>query len=197
MDLSDLEKRLLDPPKEEKKAPTKPEPKKPKAKKEEPKPVPAPAPTPAPEPVKGKKAAKYDLGGVETKPKKEAPAPAPKVEKPKVVKPAPKPVAPKAPPAPKVPATKDPNAVPAGVALGGAPLLLAPVALLGAGRGILSGTKARREKIQAEIAAFEAAQKKKKVQAEVDGSGVATALVSRWKNLVNVLCAWHTIFRPT
>lgn len=204
MDLSDLEKRLLEP-KEEKKVtkakpepkkvapkpkpePKKPEPKKPKAKKVEP----APAPTPAPEPVKGKKAStKYDLGGVEGTPKakKEKPAPAPKVvkpkaEKPKITpppkkeKPVPKPAA------PKTPAVKDPNAVPAGVALGAAPLILAPVALLGAGRSILTGTKARREKIQKEIATFEAAKAKKTVSAEVDAGGVVTALVGSLEMVV-------------
>lgn len=200
MELSDLEKKLFSASEEKKSAPKpapkpapkaakpepkpKPEPKKPKAKKEElsllkMKEEPAPAPKPVPAPAKPTKVSKYDLGGVEgpPKPKKEKPAPAPKPEKkapaPRVKKekPAPKAVAPKA------PAVKDPNAVPAGVALGAAPLLLAPIALLGAGRGVLSGTKARREKIQAEIAAAEAAKKKKAVQAEVDGGGVVTALV--------------------
>jgi hypothetical protein len=49
--------------------------------------------------------------------------------------------------------------------------------LLGAGRGILSGTKERRERIQEEIAEFEAAKKKKQYTAEVDGGTLATALV--------------------
>ena len=188
MALSDLEKKLLDPKPEPKAAATsKPEKKKPAAKKEEPKPAPKPAPVPA-KATKGK--ASYDLGGVEAKPKPEKKAPAPKVEKPKVVVEAPK-KAEKAAPKPKpvpvakapvvkavTPAAKDPNAVPAGVALGAAPLLLAPVALLAAGRGALQGTKERRDKIQKEIAAFEAAKAKKAVAAEVDGGGVVSALVS-------------------
>lgn len=194
MELSDLEKKLLDPKPEQKKGGAKPAKeekpkpeKKQKAKKEEP--APAPAPVPAPEPVKatkGKKAktATYDLGGVEGKPKPAKKQPSPFAEKPKIQ---PKPAVPKAPKAPKAPkpapvakapAEKDPNAVPAGVALGAAPLLLAPVALLGAGRGALQGTKARREKIQTEIAQFEAAKAKKAVNTEVDGGGVVTALVS-------------------
>ena len=170
MDLSDLEKRLLDPV-EEKKPRSKPKPEKKKPSK-------APAPAPAPAPVKAGKVS-YDLGGIETVPKakKEAPAPKPKAEKPKPApkakKPTPKPPAPK----PAVTTVKDPNAVPAGIAAGAAPLVLAPVALLAAGRGILGNTKARREKIQAEIAAFEAAKKKKEVSADVDGAGLATALV--------------------
>ena len=188
MDLSDLEKRLLDPV-EEKKPRSKPKPEKKKPSK-------APAPAPAPAPVKAGKVS-YDLGGIETVPKakKEAPAPKPKAEKPKPApkaekpKPAPKAEKPKPapkakkptpkPPAPKpaVTTVKDPNAVPAGIAAGAAPLVLAPVALLAAGRGILGNTKARREKIQAEIAAFEAAKKKKEVSADVDGAGLATALV--------------------
>jgi len=199
MELSDLEKKLFESTEEKSKPkpkaapapkkaepkkkpePTKPapEPKKPKAKKEEPAPKPAPAPAPA-----TAKKAKYDLDGVEgtPKPKKEKPAPKPKLEKPKAEKPTPAPRVKKGKPAPKpvvpkAPVTKDPNAVPAGVALGAAPLILAPIALFGAGRGVLTGTKARREKIQAEIAAFEAANKKKSVTADVDAGGVATALV--------------------
>jgi hypothetical protein len=137
--------------------------------------------------TKGKTAkASYDLGGVDVKPKPEKKAPAPKVEKPKVEKAAPKPkpvpvaktASVKPAPVAKAAAVKDPNAVPTGVALGAAPLLLAPIALLAAGRGALQGTKDRRDKIQKEIAAFEAAKAKKAVSAEVDGGGVVTALVS-------------------
>ena len=182
MDLSDLEKRLLEPKPEKKVKAEKPKPEKKAPKKKEPEPVPAPAPAPAPTGKKGK--VTYDLGGVDVpKPKKEAPAPKPKVEKPKPApkpkaeKPKPVPKAPKAPKEPKAPAAKDPNAVPAGVALGAAPLVLAPIALLGAGRGLLSSTKERREKIQQEIAEFEAAKQKKQLQAEVDGTGVVSALV--------------------
>jgi len=173
MALSDLEKKLLEP------ESAKPAPKK-VEKKVEKKAAPAPAPAPV-KATSGK--ASYDLGGIETKPKPEKKAPPPKVEKP-APKPKPVPVA-KAPPAAKPapvvkePVAKDPNALPAGVALGAAPLLLAPVALLSAGRGALQGTKDRREKIQQEIAAFEAAKAKKAVSSEVDGGGLVTALVSR------------------
>ena len=151
-------------------------PKKAKAKKaKEPEPTPTPVP-PKPEPVKSKK-----------KSKKEAPAPAPtpdtiaaKIEslKPKPAskptKPVPKPPAPK----PVAKTDKDPNAVPLGLALGGAPLLLAPIVALGAGRDLLSKTQARRAEIQKEIEEYEEAQKQKKLQAEVDGTGITTALVS-------------------
>lgn len=183
MDLSDLEAKATGatlgkvdgapkPKRKEKPAPA-PKPEK-KAKKA---PEPTPAPAPAPKAETKSKPAKYEKLDV---PKKEKAAPAPKAPKePKakavpvpVAKPAPKP---KAPAAPK---TADPAAVPAGVALGAAPLLLAPIVALGAGRGVLSNTKARREKIQAEIAAAEAAKAKKKADAEVDGAGLTTALVS-------------------
>lgn len=138
------------------------EPKKSKAKKAKKAPEPVPEPKPAPAPAATKKA--------EPKKKAEKPKPAPKAK----AAPAPK-------PEPKAPVAKDPNAVPAGVALGAAPLALAPLALLAAGRGVLSGTKDRREKIQKEIAEFEAARKKKVVDADVDGSGIATALVSNMR----------------
>jgi hypothetical protein len=113
-----------------------------------PRPVPAPRPAPAPKPVAVKK-----------------PAPPPKVAKASPPKP------------PKAPVRADPNAVPVGLALGAVPLLLAPVVLLGAGRGALAGTVARREKIQTDIAKKEADARKKKVQAEVDGSGLGKAVV--------------------
>lgn len=184
MELSDLEKKLLDPtPSGPPARASKPKPQ-PKAKQTK-KVEPAPAPTPAPEPVKAKgKKSKggYDLSGVETSKPKPAPKPTPvkvekpKVEKPKKVAPPPKKAAPAA-PKPSAPVVKDDNAVPTGVALGAAPLVLAPLALLGAGRGILSGTKERREKIQKEIADFEAAKQKKAIDSEVDGAGLATALV--------------------
>lgn len=178
MDLSDLEKRLLEEPKPVKSGP------KPKPEKKPKKAAPAPEPVPAPAPVPSAKSSKYDLGGVEGKPKKvKAPKEEkPKVEKPKVSlpKPTPKPKEPKTPKAvaPKTPATKDSNAVPAGVALGAAPLVLAPIALLGAGRSVLSATKARRDKIQKEIEEFEAKKAKAKRDAAVDGAGLTTALVS-------------------
>jgi len=62
------------------------------------------------------------------------------------------------------------------VALGGAPLALGALGALAAGRGILSGTAARRQKIQDQIAAREA--EKKRIQAEADPGGLATATVS-------------------
>lgn len=133
------------------------------------------APVPAPEPVKAVKGKKA--------PPAPTPAPAPAPAKPVKAaaagktKPAPPAPTVKPTPPPAVVKSKDPNAVPAGVALGGAPLLLAPIALLGAGRGVLQNTVARREKIQKEIDAFEAAKKKKQVQAEVDGGTLTTALV--------------------
>jgi outer membrane biosynthesis protein TonB len=156
-----------------------------------PAPVPAPPPAPVPEPVQAKRAVK-----------KKEPAPLPPPAEPvKAKKPAPKkaePVAPRPAPAPvvraktvKTPpvvaipapprkpvavATKDPNAV-AGVAIGGAPLLLAPLAALAAGRSILSGTVARRERIQKEIEEFEKAKAKKAIQADIDGDALAGAVV--------------------
>jgi hypothetical protein len=83
------------------------------------------------------------------------------------------------PPKPSAPASSDSSAVPLGVALGGVPLLLAPIIALGAGRDILAKTAARRAQIQEEIAAEKAAQAKKAAaNAQADGSGVAKALVS-------------------
>jgi len=164
---------------------------------------PAPVPAPVPEPVvvaevtpskKGKKKEKYvDLGDVATpaapKAKVQAtkPAPAPKSapappakkeERPNrtkvfVATPPPKPVAAKA------DAVKDPNAGPLGVALGAAPLLVAPLIALTAARGALGKTAARREQIQEEIAAKERAAKAKvSATASVDSGGVVGALVS-------------------
>jgi hypothetical protein len=133
----------------------------------------------------------YDFGGVDIPPAKKDPprlksvkakkegAPAPEIMKKfaeikkKVVQaPREKNIAP-----PKAPAAKEPNALPAGVALGLAPLLAAPFIALTAGRGILAGTKARREKIQQEIDDAAAAKKKKTVFADVDAGGVTKALV--------------------
>ena len=169
LDVGNLEKLVLEEPKPAEKP--KKEARKPK------KEAPKPAPTPPPAPKPTAKASKYDLGGVEGKPKpvKAPPAPKPKVEKPK---PAPKVKTPKPAPAPKAAVEKDPNAVPAGIALGAAPLVLAPVALLAGGRGILSSTKARRDKIQKEIEEFEAAKAKAKKDAEIDAGGLTAALVS-------------------
>lgn len=164
---------------------------------------PAPVAVAVPEPVvvaevtpakKGKKKEKYvDLGDVATpaapKAKVQAtkPAPAPKSapappakkeERPNrtkvfVATPPPKPVAAKA------DAVKDPNAGPLGVALGAAPLLVAPLIALTAARGALGKTAARRELIQEEIAAKElAAKAKTSATASVDSGGVVSALVS-------------------
>jgi hypothetical protein len=138
------------------------------------------APSPAPKVAEKPKPVKVE------KPK---PAPKPRPVPPPRPAPAPKPVAvqkPKPPPPvkkvsppkpPKAPERADPNAVPIGLALGAAPLLLAPVALLGAGRSALSGTVARREKIQTEIAKKEAAARKKKLQSELDGNALTGAVV--------------------
>lgn len=156
-------------------------------------PAPAPEPEPAPEPVKAKRTPKKQeaapvppppapepVKAKRSAPKKEpvappAPAPAP-VVKAKNVKALPKIAVPKPPSKPTVVTTKDPNAA-AGVALGGAPLLLAPIAALAAGRSVLSGTAARRAKIQAEIDEFERAKAKKAIQADVDGGALASAVV--------------------
>ena len=89
---------------------------------------------------------------------------------------------PKAPKAPKAPVEQEANAA-LGVLVGGAPLILAPLAALVAGRDLLTKTAARREVIQKEIAAFEAAQAKKKFQTSVDGSGITKAAVSHRQEL--------------
>jgi outer membrane biosynthesis protein TonB len=190
MDLSDLENKLLTAPATKaSKAPAakatqtvsnkvkeeKPKQEKKQNKRPEPKPTPAPTPT-------GK--VSYDLGGVDipapkkdpprvktVKPKKAAPEIKQKVVK-AVKPPREKRIAP-----PKAPAAQEPNALPAGVALGLAPLIAAPFIALTAGRGILAGTKARREKIQQEIDDAAAAKKKKIVLADVDAGGVTKALV--------------------
>ena len=134
-----------------------PKSKKRSAKKEEPKPAPAPAPEPAP---KAKAKAKKVV----------EPKPAPV----KKVKPEPVKVVPPPPPAKSASASTKAG----GVALGAAPLILAPAAILAGGRSILTGTLERREKIQKEIEEFEAAKKKKQLQAEVDGGELAKAAVS-------------------
>ena len=74
---------------------------------------------------------------------------------------------------------KDPNAGPLGVALGAAPLLIAPLIALSAARGALGSTAARREKIQEAIAAKErAAKAKAAASVSVDAGGVIGSLVS-------------------
>jgi hypothetical protein len=146
-------------------------------------------PTSAPVPEKKEKMEKPKKEKME-KPKKEkkiappspavvkkappAPAPAPvKVVKKKVE---PKPVPPPKPVAKKPPASES-DPVLKGVALGAAPLVLAPLVILAGGRDFLTKTAARREAIQEGIAAREAAQAKKKAAAEVDFGGVAGAAV--------------------
>ena len=160
---------------------TKPDPKTkaapaPKVEKPKPKPAPVPAkPTPV---VTAKKAPKvtttaYNLDtGIAQPPKKVAPSMI-KFEKPK-----PPPVSlPKAPKAPKAPVVADDNAG-LGVLVGGAPLVLVPLAALAAGRDLLTKTAARRAEIQKEIADFEASQAKKKRLANADAGGITKAAVS-------------------
>ena len=180
MDLSDLESKVLGSElgtvpankavKKQSQSKPAPKPKKEAAPKPEKKSKRAPTPKPAPAPKP-------------TKVEPPKPAPKPKKEKaqraPKVV-PAPVPVAPvKKIAPPKTPAAQDSLAKPVGIAAGAAPLLLTPVVLLGAGRNVLSGTKARREKIQEEMALKAKAQKKKLVKdTSVDGGALTQALVS-------------------
>lgn len=162
----------------------------PKAEKEA-APVP-PVATPAPAPAISSKASsgKYDLGPPDKKkgpvklksaarinPKPEKPKAEPKFSLPTVPKlsipKAAKQVAP-----PKAPVDSDPSALPLGVVLGGAPLVLAPVVALAAGRDFLSRTSARRQQIEDDIAAKKAAEAKKEIGTEVDGAGLASAVVS-------------------
>jgi len=131
--------------------PEPPEPKSKQSKKSKPAPAPAPAAPPKPDPVTAK---------LEALKAKATPSKPPKAS------------------LPKAPANSHPNAVPLGLALGGAPLLLAPFVALGATRDVLSKTQSRRSKIQEEITAKEAAAAARKAAAaDVDASGVATALV--------------------
>jgi outer membrane biosynthesis protein TonB len=137
--------------------------------------VESPAPAPAPVVVQEKKA---------DKPKKEKKVKEPKTKpdvKNIVVAPTPAPV-----PVPqKVPATKtvtkDPNAVLTGVALGGAPLILAPLVALAAGRSTLINTKGRRDEIAKNIEEFNAAEaaRKAKKNTDIDLIGLGKAVVSR------------------
>lgn len=143
--------------------------------------VPAPAPAPKAAPVKVEKPKPVK---VEKSKPVEVEKPKPVVVKAEKPKPAPKKAAPvvvpvPSPPAPKavVTAEKDSNAS-LGLALGAAPLIIAPVALLAGARGALSKTQARRAEIQKQIEEKEAAKKKAEKQADVDGGGVASALVS-------------------
>lgn len=209
MALDDLEAKLLSD--KDKSAPKRSKPAREKKEKKVKKAAPAPTPEPTPEPVaetkpakkgrknKGKKS-EYDLSGVdEVAPPKPAPVkraarisprPAPvkkeRKELPKLGLPNRKA---KAVAAPKKDTVKDPNAGTVGVALGAAPLLLAPVVALSAARSALGKTAARRQAIQDEIAAKEAAAKAKAdISADVDGGGVFAALVS---NSYKILHWWY------
>jgi hypothetical protein len=178
MSLDDLESKLFSEPAPKaarKPAPVKKEKAAPKKKEEAPVavPPPAPAPTkkerasktkyvelpPAPAPVKAPKAAPVKA---ERKPREEKPRPAP-VAKTAVAA-----------------AEKDPNASTLGVALGAAPLLVAPLVALAGARGALSKTQARRAQIQKEIEekAKEAARKRVERSADADGGGSASAFGS-------------------
>lgn len=132
--------------------------------------IPKPSP-PKPEPFKNKKI---------TKPELPAPKPTPIAPKIESLKPkTPKQKLALKPPPPK-PKRTDSNAVPLGIALGGAPLLLAPIIALGAGRDLLSKTKARRDELQKEIEEAEKAKAARKLQAQADPGGIAQALVSQF-----------------
>jgi hypothetical protein len=118
---------------------------------------------------------------------------APKIEPPKVTTPAPKvePVkpVPKKETVAKAPAASaDPANVSLGVALGAAPLVVLPLLALGAGRGALTKTVARRDQIQKEIEAVEQ-KKKAKYNPQADAAGIAKATVRRLHT------AKSTIFR--
>ena len=138
-----------------------------------------------PEPVKAKKGIPAKKGAAPKKaPKADQYIDIPDVKKVEKARPSPfaskarvmaRPEVPKAAPVPKAPVVVEPNAVRNGIALGAAPLLLAPLAALSAGRSVLAGTKARREKIEEGIAAVEAAKLKKTKDSEVDLGGLVGA----------------------
>lgn len=186
--LDDLESKLLAPPEEAKPKKSKPAPKPKPAKVQKPK----PAPKPKPEKAKPKFELLQDKPSVPAKAAKPAPAkktvaakkPAPAVEKkpvakkPVVTKKAAPVVLPKPKPAPEVTAEQDPLAVPGGILLGSAPLIALPAAIAVLGRETLVNTLERREKIQQEIAAIEAAKAKQAAAADVDGGELTKALVS-------------------
>ena len=174
----------------------------PKVKVEKPKPVPrgkaqkpkveAPAPAPAPVPAakstkSTKKLKKGDYDFSEIAEKKKAPV---KIQA--VARTTPKaatagkgfslpalPTMGKNVAAPKTPVVSDPNAGLVGVALGAAPLLLAPVVALSVGRDFLTKTSARRAEIEKDIAARAAEKARKDKDAEVDAGGLVKAAVSR------------------
>lgn len=146
----------------------------PKPKKEAKKKAPAPESEPVAAPKSKKRSAAKKV--VEAPP---APAPVEKKRKEKKVKKTPAPPPP--PPSPvkkvKTVSSASTSTKAGGIALGAAPLVLAPVVLLGAGRSFLQGTKSRREKIQKEIDEVEKNKKKSILEADVDGGDLAKAVV--------------------
>jgi outer membrane biosynthesis protein TonB len=150
----------------------------PKPKKGGKKTAPAPEPEPKPEPVAAPKSKKRSAAKKVVEP---PPAPAPVEKKRKGKKGKTTPVPPPPPPSSvkkvKTVSSASTSTKASGVALGAAPLVLAPVVLLGAGRSLLQGTKARREKIQKEIDDFEKSKKKNVLEADVDGGDLAKAVV--------------------
>ena len=146
----------------------------PKPKKEAKKKAPAPESEPVAAPKSKKRSAAKKV--VEAPP---APAPVEKKRKEKKVKKTPAPPPP--PPSPvkkvKTVSSASTSTKASGIALGAAPLVLAPVVLLGAGRSFLQATKTRREKIQKEIDEVEKNKKKSILEADVDGGDLAKAVV--------------------
>ena len=146
----------------------------PKPKKEAKKKAPAPESEPVAAPKSKKRSAAKKV--VEAPP---APAPVEKKRKEKKVKKTPAPPPP--PPSPvkkvKTVSSASTSTKAGGIALGAAPLVLAPVVLLGAGRSFLQATKTRREKIQKEIDEVEKNKKKSILEADVDGGDLAKAVV--------------------
>jgi len=173
LSLSDIEYEFATPAAKEK--PSKPEKKQPASRAEKPKPEkkkPAPrAEKPKPEKkqppqreVKKREIPKREIKVLEP-PKFQAPSLPQPAKKPKK----PVPVAPSK-------ASSGTDTVVKGVALGAAPLL-APLVALGAGRSFLTKTAQRRQKIQDEVAEFEAKKKKRQEQADIDAGGLFTAVV--------------------
>jgi len=79
-----------------------------------------------------------------------------------------------------------------GVLAGAAPLVLAPLAGIVAGRSFLTNTVSRREKIESEIAIQKVAEEKKAATStEIDGGGLALAAVSFILVSNNILTFFH------
>jgi hypothetical protein len=205
MGLSDLESKLFTTPAPEPSKPSKPVPA-PKAAPPAPRPAPKPkaakadpkkaepkkaepvvelkllAPEPVPTPVaksapKGPaKKVSYDLPKEVKKPRVKAPqSDGPSIAFPKFE--LPKALTRKA--AEKIvkSAPTDPANPLAGVAIGAAPLVAAPLLALVAGRDLLTKTKTRRDQLQKEVEVVKA-KRAQKIVAETDGAGLAKALVS-------------------